>query len=963
MRRLNGVVGLLAGAFSVRQVANYADGWSDLNARVNNVTKDLSLTDNVMRGISETARRTYSSLEQTAETFLRNSTVLTELGYSLERQIQLSDALNNSMVISGLRGQEAESVFNALSRAFALGELRGDQLNTVIMNGGRLTEALAAAFGSTTLELQKLSKDGLLTTGNVVEGLIGQLETLEDEADGMDAVISEGFSQIGNAAQEMVGRVDQAVGASLFIAEGLVSISDAMRESIEPLINNLDFVRDAAMGVAAVYGGRLVSALAAGTAAQISSFNATRAHTAALAENQAMEAGRIVTIARRQAAESTASANQARIAAQRASVERQEAAQDVARLQRWQTQLSAERALEVQRMQAQISQTGRLRSQARLAELRTAEIATTNQLTASTARLAEAEIAEASSKRISTAATIEKTRADATATTAMGTYTASATAATRANGLLAASGRLAASALALIGGPLGAAVIAGGALFYFREELGLIPKPVQSATDRIDDMTSALDANSEAALKNAKAMLEAERQFQQFRQATIAMDVTRQRQIVADEQRQWDAVGGQQAFGMGQRSEAQQALHDLQVELMNTRNAIDAAGGSVTEIDEKLAQLEKTTRETVTPTTVLTEETEKLTKAQRDAQREAEQFANSLQALTDRLYPVEAAQRSYAEEQALLTRAWNEGTITADRYTEAMQRLERAQLSTQTASTVYNQGFGAEIGARGGVGSPTDPLASIGSQDQDYWGKWLQSAETALTDFDQLAANTAENFQRGFGNAFESMVFDSENTSDALRGMAEGIARSTVNALGQMAGQWLAYQAVQLAVGKTAQIGAATALTANAQAGVFQAGINAFSSTAAIPIVGPAMAPAAMAAAIGATQPLATAVSSAALAGMAHDGIGSIPREGTWLLDKGERVLSNPQADRLDAYLNRQERGGNKTTNSYQIHVDARGANNPAETRRQARLGAEEAIRQTQRDFERNGPLRRTLNV
>ncbi|MGP9796207.1 hypothetical protein ACT3UJ_02430 [Halomonas sp. 86] len=377
-------------------------------------------------------------------------------------------------------------------------------------------------------------------------------------------------------------------------------------------------------------------------------------------------------------------------------------------------------------------------------------------------------------------------------------------------------------------------------------------------------------------------------------------------------------------------------------------------------INERAAAIQRTTTITQTNTAANRDAATAL----REAENEAKRFTDRLQSLTDRLYPLEASQRTYREEQELLTLALAKGEIGVMRYLDALGKLEAAQRSTQTASAAYGQGFGSEIGARGDVGSPTDPLASQG--EDDYWAKWLESAEVALTDFDQLSANVAENFQRSFGNAFESMVFDSESAGDALRGMTEGIARSTVNALGQMAGQWLAYQAVQLAVGKTTQAGAATALTANAQAGVFQAGINAYSSTAAIPIVGPAAAPAAMMAAMAATEPLAAAVSASALTGMAHDGIGAIPKEGTWLLDKGERVLSNPQADRLDKYLDRtdrQGRGGNSTTNTYHVNVDARGSSDPAETRRQARLGAEEALRQTQRDFERNGPLRRTLNV
>lgn len=318
-----------------------------------------------------------------------------------------------------------------------------------------------------------------------------------------------------------------------------------------------------------------------------------------------------------------------------------------------------------------------------------------------------------------------------------------------------------------------------------------------------------------------------------------------------------------------------------------------------------------------------TEEVGKLTKAQRDAQRETEQLASAFRSLHDELNPIQAQQRQYQEDLDLLNNAHARAKelldarlITEQEYNSILNEREsllaaveaRYRNSTQTAAGAYggSGGFGAEIGSRGEVGSPTDPLAR--NEDDDYWTKWLESAETALTDFDALAANTAENFQRGFGDAFEAMVFDSQNFGDAMYNLFDGIARSLVNALGQMAAQWLAYQAVQLLVGKTTQQAAASATVTNALAKQQEAGLNAYAATAAIPYIGPIAAPAAMAAALAATTPAVTAITALSAAGMAHDGIDRIPREGTWLLDQGERVVSRPQADRLDAYLSRQER-------------------------------------------------------
>ena len=186
-----------------------------------------------------------------------------------------------------------------------------------------------------------------------------------------------------------------------------------------------------------------------------------------------------------------------------------------------------------------------------------------------------------------------------------------------------------------------------------------------------------------------------------------------------------------------------------------------------------------------------------------------------------------------------------------------------------------------------------------------YWEKYLAAAEDSLTSFDELANSVMENFSTQVGNAFESMVFDSENLGDAVSGLAESMARSVINALGQMAAQWLAYQAVQLVVGKTTQASGATALSANASATALQAGLAAFASTAAIPIVGPALAPAAMSAALAATMPIAAGVATLALSGMAHDGIDAVPETGTWLLQKGERVVTSQTSAKLDSTLDR----------------------------------------------------------
>jgi phosphate uptake regulator len=177
-----------------------------------------------------------------------------------------------------------------------------------------------------------------------------------------------------------------------------------------------------------------------------------------------------------------------------------------------------------------------------------------------------------------------------------------------------------------------------------------------------------------------------------------------------------------------------------------------------------------------------------------------------------------------------------------------------------------------------------------------FWGDYLASLEENFANMDTLTADMLNNLTSGFGNAFEAMVFDAESLEDAVYKLASGMLRSIVNALGQMAGQWIAYQAVQLAMGQSTQ--AAVAATSAATGTAIASAYAPAAAMASLASFGANSAPAM--AGITATASLAKGLS---LVGMAHDGIDSVPQTGTWLLQKGERVTTADTSAKLDKTL------------------------------------------------------------
>jgi lambda family phage tail tape measure protein len=225
---LKAVLGALAGALATKELVEYTARWTDLNSRFKNAIGDAGLANEALKQIAQTARSTYSNLEQTAETFLRNSQTLKELGFTTAEQIQLSDALNNALAISGTKGARAESVMNALSKAMALGKLSGDNLNTVLESGGRIAQALADGLGVTTLQLRELAAAGKIDTITMVEALTSQMERLRQESADMPVTARDGFVLLNNAVFEFVGRLDTAIGSSTSFGEKLAELADAI---------------------------------------------------------------------------------------------------------------------------------------------------------------------------------------------------------------------------------------------------------------------------------------------------------------------------------------------------------------------------------------------------------------------------------------------------------------------------------------------------------------------------------------------------------------------------------------------------------------------------------------------------------------------------------------------------------------------------------------------------------------
>ena len=187
--------------------------------------------------------------------------------------------------------------------------------------------------------------------------------------------------------------------------------------------------------------------------------------------------------------------------------------------------------------------------------------------------------------------------------------------------------------------------------------------------------------------------------------------------------------------------------------------------------------------------------------------------------------------------------------------------------------------------------------ANLTGASEDFWDKLQGHIADSTENFETMWGNTFDRFSSGIAEATTTALFEQQSFGDAMKDIARSAVQSVIQGLIEIGVQKLALFALEktLLAGST-KANASAAVTQGLAAATAWAPAAAFASLAtggtnAVP------AQTALATTVGVSKALA-------LSGMAHDGIDNIPREGTWLLDKGERVVDSRTNKDLKNYLN-----------------------------------------------------------
>ncbi|HBT0025467.1 TPA: tape measure protein [Klebsiella pneumoniae] len=509
MSSLTGVAKGLLAALSVQQVGAYAQAWQDMSNKLSNAVRDSvppfeTLAD-VTNRVFDIAQKTRSGLDATATLYARLERSTRSYGVSVEDLTRLTTIINQGFVVSGASAEEASNAIIQLAQGMASGALRGDEFNSVNEQGNRLMIALADSLGVGIGELRNMAAQGKLTTDVIVNGLLSQGDSIGKEFAKTTSTISQSLEIAGN-------NVARFFGENATVKTGVKIFSDSVILASE----NIQVLGTALTVVAGIMGSRYVGALAMSTAAKVKDTAASIAQSkasAVAAKDAEMEAAAKLRLAEVEKASTITALRLAEgrlktIRTTNASVaaEVQLAEAQTAQIRTQISQIESEKALEAQRLKAQITEQGRIATATRMAQLQQASTVLNQRLASAEAATAQARAsAIAQAEAQVSASRLAAADATAAATAANGRYIASQEASAVASRAASVAGGVLKGALGLIGGPAGAAMLAAAAVFYFWQKAQQAREESLRFADGLDRVNASMKAMNNTQLRGTIA--------------------------------------------------------------------------------------------------------------------------------------------------------------------------------------------------------------------------------------------------------------------------------------------------------------------------------------------------------------------------------------------------------------------------------------------------------------------------
>ena len=200
--------------FGVKELTVIADGIQLTRDRITALLGPSEDTAAVFNKLAKVADETRTGFAETGETFARVAVSTKALGLSAIAMLSITSVLNKSFLLSGSTAAEAGASTIQFAQALSFGQLRGQELRSVLSQNAVLAGVFREAIKGTGQDIYKFAEAGGFTTKFVLKAMAENFERISRETDKLGRTFEQSLTLGMNKFKLALDELNRSAGLS-----------------------------------------------------------------------------------------------------------------------------------------------------------------------------------------------------------------------------------------------------------------------------------------------------------------------------------------------------------------------------------------------------------------------------------------------------------------------------------------------------------------------------------------------------------------------------------------------------------------------------------------------------------------------------------------------------------------------------------------------------------------------------
>lgn len=235
---ISALAGLSFAGLGLKQLADMADAFTSLNARLNLATGSVQAATVKFEQLREIANKSQQPLADIAQVYLGIQRAAGDLGASQNQLIQFTNGVAASLKLSGTSGQAASGALLQLSQMMGGTNVQAQEFNSLVDGAPVLLRAVAAHVDKTGVSMGELRRrvlDGKLGTREFFDAFLAGSADLVRQASTMPSTIGGAFTVLQNNAIALTGELDKQYGVTGKVSKAILALAGNLKQAIAVL--------------------------------------------------------------------------------------------------------------------------------------------------------------------------------------------------------------------------------------------------------------------------------------------------------------------------------------------------------------------------------------------------------------------------------------------------------------------------------------------------------------------------------------------------------------------------------------------------------------------------------------------------------------------------------------------------------------------------------------------------------